>query len=136
MSCNAVQLEAGCPYMQAAGQHCILVTRGEETGQCNVILCDAIGTPVDSNATVVEPLCLTMTSTHVVAASGDTVFVWLYSAASGEAMRDVLPCTVHAIVGHCYVPTCAAIEVSWQSILLWLVGSCCPVAANNNTAFV
>jgi len=79
--------------MQAAGQHCILVTRGEETGQCNVILCDAIGTPVDSNATMVEPLCLTMTSTHVVAASVDTVFVWLYSSASGEAILEL----VHAL---------------------------------------
>ncbi|KAL0027242.1 hypothetical protein WJX77_006308 [Trebouxia sp. C0004] len=76
--------------VKAAGQHCILVTRGEETGQCNIILCDAIGTPVDSSATMVEPLCLTMTSTHVVAASGDTVFVWLYSSASGTGNANVV----------------------------------------------
>ena len=97
LACDTVQLEADCSYMQAAGQHCILVTRGEETGQCNVILCDAIGTPVDSNATMVEPLCLTMTSTHFVAASGDTVFVWLYSPASGNTILELL----HAEICHC-----------------------------------
>ena len=84
--------------MQAAGQHCILVTRGEETGQCNIILCDAIGTPVESNATTVEPLCLTMTSTHVVAASVDTVFVWLYSPASGEAIIWLLRMLLWGVV--------------------------------------
>ena len=68
---------------QAAGQHCILVTRGEETGQCNLILCNSIGTPVDSNTMMVEPLCLAMTTTHVVAASKDTVFVWLYNPIAG-----------------------------------------------------
>ena len=74
-----------CQCMQAAGQNCILVTRGEETGQYNIVVCDAIGTPVDLNTTLVEPLCLTMTSTHVVAASADSVFVWQYSPAAGNA---------------------------------------------------
>lgn len=32
---------------------------------------------------MVEPLCLAMTSTHVVAASTDTVFVWLYNPVTG-----------------------------------------------------
>ena len=73
--------------VQAAGQNCILVTRGEESGQCNIILCDAIGTPVDSNTTSVEPVCLTMTSTHVVVASADTVFVWLYNPTSGMRLH-------------------------------------------------
>ena len=72
--------------MQAAGQHCVLVTRAEEANQCNVILCDSIGTPVDSNTMTLEPLCMTMTSTHVVAASSDTVFVWLYNPDSGARL--------------------------------------------------
>lgn len=77
--------------VQAAGQHCILVTRGEETGQCNLILCNSIGTPVDSNTMMVEPLCLAMTATHVVAAAKDTVFVWLYNPLTGAH-------TVHTFV--------------------------------------
>ena len=29
----------------------------------------------------------------------------------------------YAVVGRCYMPTCAAIEVSWHAILLWLLES-------------
>ncbi|KAL3151657.1 hypothetical protein ABBQ38_012645 [Trebouxia sp. C0009 RCD-2024] len=76
--------------IRAAGQHCILVTRGDETGQCNVILCNSIGTPVDSNTMMVEPLCLAMTATHVVAAAKDTVFVWLYNPTTGSSNLESL----------------------------------------------
>ena len=78
--------------VQAAAHNCILVTRGEEKGQCNVILCDSIGTPIDSNTMMVEPLCLAMTSTHVIAASNDTVFVWLYNPAAGVYLQGKLDC--------------------------------------------
>lgn len=39
---------------------------------------------------MVEPLCLAMTATHVVAAAKDTVFVWLYNPTTG--VRTVYMC--------------------------------------------
>lgn len=64
--------------IRAAGDHCVLATRAEEGRQFILVLCNAVGSPVDSKYTEVEPLFLAMTSTHVVAASASAVFVWHY----------------------------------------------------------
>lgn len=64
--------------IRAAGDHCVLATRAEEGRQFILVLCNAVGSPVDSKYTEVEPTFLAMTSTHVVAASATGVFVWHY----------------------------------------------------------
>lgn len=64
--------------IRAAGDHCVLATRAEEARQFILVLCNAVGSPVDSKITEVEPLFLAMTSTHVMVASATAVFVWHY----------------------------------------------------------
>mmetsp|Transcript_15599 Transcript_15599/g.37800 ORF Transcript_15599/g.37800 Transcript_15599/m.37800 type:complete len:1119 (+) Transcript_15599:1703-5059(+) len=64
--------------IRACGEYCILATSGEESGQFILILCNAIGSPVDSKYIEVEPLYITMTPYHVTAASESYVYVWQY----------------------------------------------------------
>lgn len=66
-------------HMQAGGNHCLLSTRGEEARQFILILCNAIGSPVDSKYISLEPQLLAVTATHAIAASPDAVFVWQHT---------------------------------------------------------
>ena len=65
--------------IRAHGEYCVLATKGEEEDQYILILCNAIGTPVDSKYIEVEPLYITMTQSHVVVCSEELVYVWQYS---------------------------------------------------------
>lgn len=58
-----------------------LLLQGENTGEHILILCNTIGSPVDSKSIDIEPKYLAMTETHVVAASDDVVYVWQFNAA-------------------------------------------------------
>jgi hypothetical protein len=63
----------------AAGDHCVMSTRADDvSGQYVLILCNAIGTPIDSKYIDIEPVYVDMTPTHVVAASRECVYVWHY----------------------------------------------------------
>ena len=63
----------------AAGDHCVLSTKADDvSGQFVLILCNAIGTPIDSKYIDIEPIYLEMTPTHVVAASHECVYIWHY----------------------------------------------------------
>ena len=53
--------------VRACGEYCVLATSGEEAGQYILILCNAIGSPVDSKYIEVEPQYVTMTPYHVMA---------------------------------------------------------------------
>eukprot|EP00741_Cyanophora_paradoxa_P024440 tig00022075_g23597.t1 len=65
--------------IQAAGEHCVLATKADDaSGQHILILCNAIGSPVDSKYIDVEPIYISMTPYHVTVASEDTVYVWQY----------------------------------------------------------
>lgn len=89
--------------MQGSGEHCVLISLADEenstttepgssssttpnpasttksTGrQYVVILCNAIGSPVDSKHISVYPDHVTMTPFHVAIASTDTLYVWHY----------------------------------------------------------
>lgn len=66
--------------VRACGEYCVLLTRTDDPGQYILILCNAIGAPVDSKYIGVEPLSLYMTKTHIVAASSDVICVWQYSS--------------------------------------------------------
>eukprot|EP00053_Salpingoeca_punica_P010039 m.90373 g.90373 ORF g.90373 m.90373 type:complete len:1153 (-) comp15261_c1_seq1:288-3746(-) len=72
----------------AAGDHCVLVTRSEDNpDQFSLIVCNAIGTPIDSKQIDIHPLFVSMTSTHIVAASRECVYVWNYMGAN-QKMND------------------------------------------------
>ena len=63
--------------VSSSGEHCVLATRNEDNiNPFGLILCNAIGTPVDSKYINIEPLFVTMSSSHVLAASRNSCFVW------------------------------------------------------------
>jgi WD repeat-containing protein 35 len=65
--------------IKAAGENCVLATKSDDTsGQYILILCNAIGSPIDSKYVDVNPLYITMTKYHVVVASDTSVYCWQY----------------------------------------------------------
>jgi WD repeat-containing protein 35 len=66
--------------IKAAGDYCVLATRTDDPNQYLLILCNAIGAPVDSKYVNLELTYLHMTEQHVVCASEDVVCVWQYSS--------------------------------------------------------
>uniref|UniRef100_A0A3B3BQS7 WD repeat-containing protein 35 n=1 Tax=Oryzias melastigma TaxID=30732 RepID=A0A3B3BQS7_ORYME len=77
-----------------SGDFCILASKADETqlqedagletgnsARYVLILCNSIGTPLDSKYIDIEPLFVTMTKTHVVAASKEAFYLWQYRVA-------------------------------------------------------
>ncbi|XP_037550969.1 WD repeat-containing protein 35 [Nematolebias whitei] len=65
-----------------SGDFCILASKADETQpQYVLILCNSIGTPLDSKYIDIDPLFVTMTKTHVIAASKDVFYMWQYRVA-------------------------------------------------------
>eukprot|EP00050_Salpingoeca_kvevrii_P018636 m.76510 g.76510 ORF g.76510 m.76510 type:complete len:1153 (+) comp8114_c0_seq1:167-3625(+) len=65
--------------INASGDHCVLTTKADDnSGQFVLILCNSIGTPIDSKYIDIEPIFLDMTDTHIVVASRECVYVWAY----------------------------------------------------------
>jgi WD repeat-containing protein 35 len=63
----------------ACGEYCLLVTRVEEVaGQWQLLLCNAVGCPIDSKTVTIEPKYVAMNKTHVIAACEDVVYYWQY----------------------------------------------------------
>lgn len=67
---------------------CLLAARVDDTTtQCTLLLCDALGTPVDSRHIEMEPNFVSLSYTHAVAASSKGLFVWHYRPASSISRR-------------------------------------------------
>lgn len=65
--------------IRASGENCVFATRTDDSsGQFILILCNAIGSPVDSKYIDIEPVYLAMTPYHVIVASNEMVNVWQY----------------------------------------------------------
>lgn len=69
--------------IRAAGDNCVLATHSDDAAagggeQHILILCNAIGSPVDSKYIDITPTHITMTKYHVIVASDDVVYVWQY----------------------------------------------------------
>lgn len=65
--------------IRASGEHCCFATRSDDgSSQYILILCNSIGSPVDSKYIDIEPIYLAMTDTHVIAASNEAVYTWQY----------------------------------------------------------
>uniref|UniRef100_A0A8D1MJ05 WD repeat-containing protein 35 n=1 Tax=Sus scrofa TaxID=9823 RepID=A0A8D1MJ05_PIG len=64
------------------GDFCILATKADETHpQFVLVLCNSIGTPLDPKYIDIVPLFVTMTKTHVIAASKEAFYTWQYRVA-------------------------------------------------------
>ncbi|XP_033121645.1 WD repeat-containing protein 35-like isoform X2 [Anneissia japonica] len=63
----------------AYGDHCVLATKAEETiGNYVLVLCNSIGTPLDSKYVDIEPQYVTLTKTHIIATSKEALYVWQF----------------------------------------------------------
>ncbi|KAF6107088.1 WD repeat domain 35 [Phyllostomus discolor] len=64
------------------GDFCILATKADENHpQYVLVLCNSIGTPLDPKYIDIVPLFVTMTKTHVIAASKEAFYTWQYRVA-------------------------------------------------------
>ena len=78
------------------GDHCVLATRLDDeeiqnNTQCNfgLILCNALGTPVDSKYINLEPRLVSMTATHVITASDTSFILWPYRTPRSQTTLDI-----------------------------------------------
>uniref|UniRef100_A0AAR2KWZ5 WD repeat-containing protein 35 n=1 Tax=Pygocentrus nattereri TaxID=42514 RepID=A0AAR2KWZ5_PYGNA len=64
------------------GDFCILATKADDSHpQYVLVLCNSIGTPLDSKYIDIDPLFVTMTKTHVITASKEAFYAWQYRVA-------------------------------------------------------
>ena len=76
--------------MVAAGEHCVLAVRTDDgSGQFGLIICNAIGTPVDSKYIDIEPHFLTMTAGYVIAASKENFYIWHYKTPKSHSSIEI-----------------------------------------------
>ena len=65
--------------IRASAETCIIATQADDhSGQYVLVLCNAIGSPLDSKYIEFEPQYLIITPYHVIAANGSSVYVWQY----------------------------------------------------------
>lgn len=74
----------------ACGDYCCLATKADETtGQFVLVLCNSIGTPLDSKYVEIDPVYLTMTKTHIMCASKEALYTWQFKNPKKLATLDM-----------------------------------------------
>ncbi|KAJ8321655.1 hypothetical protein KUTeg_000126 [Tegillarca granosa] len=74
----------------AFGDYCCLATKADEmTGQYVLVLCNSIGTPLDSKYVEIDPVYLTMTKTHIITASKEAIYTWQFKNPKKLATLEV-----------------------------------------------
>ncbi|XP_027606209.2 WD repeat-containing protein 35 isoform X1 [Pipra filicauda] len=83
------------------GDFCVLATKADENqpqeenetesfgAMYVLVLCNSIGTPLDPKYIDVEPLFVTMTTTHVIAASRGAFYIWQYRVAKKLTAMEI-----------------------------------------------
>ena len=70
---------------------CVLITRvGDGSGQYSLLLCNALGTPIDCKYIELEPCFVSMSHTHVIVTSQTGIFVWHYRTMSRLAAPELM----------------------------------------------
>ncbi|ELT97636.1 hypothetical protein CAPTEDRAFT_160931 [Capitella teleta] len=76
--------------IRACGDYCCLATRADDqAGQFVLVLCNSIGTPLDSKYIDIEPMYVTMTRTHIIAASREAFYTWQFRNMKSLASLEV-----------------------------------------------
>lgn len=86
---HQIKYVKGLLGVAAAGDYCVLSTKtdNDPSHPYVLILCNAIGTPIDSKYIDVEPINLTMTSTHVIVTSAECVYIWAHAASLNAELK-------------------------------------------------
>ncbi|XP_032877389.1 WD repeat-containing protein 35 isoform X1 [Amblyraja radiata] len=83
------------------GDFCILATKADESSLQDenevdpvgamyvLVLCNSIGTPLDSKYIDIDPLFVTMTKTHVIVASKEAFYIWQYRVAKKLTAMEI-----------------------------------------------
>jgi hypothetical protein len=64
--------------LSGCGSHCLLVTSADQLGQYSLIICNTMGSPVDSRTIQFEPNHIQLTTSHAIVCSADLVYVWQF----------------------------------------------------------
>ena len=69
-------------FLRGCGEFCLLLAKAEQQSkqQYIAVICNSIGTPIDSNYLDLEPHFIHMSSTHVFVANKTGVYSWQYRA--------------------------------------------------------
>jgi WD repeat-containing protein 35 len=68
--------------IKSAGEYCVILTQAEESNTWALLLCNSTGSPVETKYVNFEPSYISISKTHIVACSQETVYVWQYSKKS------------------------------------------------------
>ncbi|XP_063298196.1 WD repeat-containing protein 35 [Pelobates fuscus] len=87
--------------VSTCGDFCILATKVDENHQQEenetepngatyvLVLCNSIGTPLDSKYIDIVPMFVTVTKTHVIAASKEAFYIWQYRVAKRLTAMEI-----------------------------------------------
>lgn len=65
--------------IEACGEYCILISKVEKTDdQWMIVLCNAVGCPLETKIIGIEPKYVAMSGTHVIIADSEVVYFWQY----------------------------------------------------------
>eukprot|EP00927_Polykrikos_kofoidii_P070639 TRINITY_DN67050_c0_g1_i1.p1 TRINITY_DN67050_c0_g1~~TRINITY_DN67050_c0_g1_i1.p1 ORF type:complete len:1238 (+),score=226.96 TRINITY_DN67050_c0_g1_i1:119-3832(+) len=68
-------------HIRSSDEYCVLVTKADDSsGQYIIIICNDIGSPVDTKYLHIEPVHVAMTNSHIIVSSEDVVYIWMYRA--------------------------------------------------------
>lgn len=72
-------------------EYCVLVAKiepepGKHIPQWILVLCNAVGCPIDSKTITIEPKHVCMNKTHIIVANEDVVYVWQYRSQHSKAV--------------------------------------------------
>lgn len=63
----------------ACDEYCCLIAKNEsQANQWHVVLCNAVGCPIDSKTITIEPKHVAMSKTHIIIASDEVVYYWQF----------------------------------------------------------
>lgn len=75
----------GLMLIASCKDFCVLVTRSDDIpGQYAVLLCNSLGTPMDTRYIELEPSYVTISHTHILVGSKTVCYIWHYRSASSK----------------------------------------------------
>lgn len=88
--------------LESSDKHLLIVTEADLSGQYVMMLCDTIGTSLDTRPIPFLPQHIAMTGTHAVASSGSNVYVWSYC-------NEKVPFNLHLLYSSTLCPSVSCV---------------------------
>lgn len=88
---RSLKMSAAVVGLAAHGPHCLLSTASDHLGKHDAVVCNTLGSPLDSRALPFEPAFMRVNATHAVLCSADLVYVWQFISPDVRAGRARVP---------------------------------------------